>query len=292
MKSVQTVSAIRELLESRGLAPSRALGQNFLIEPAHVARLVDAAALEPGALVLEVGPGTGVLTDVLLERGCRVVACELDRGLAALLRERLGTPIAEGRLTIVEGDCLDSKDTLNPDMLAPLSGRPFKLVANLPYNAASPLMIALATRFHPALAARAGLAPCLGQFVTIQREVGERLRARPGTRDYGEMGVLVQAMADVRRLAVLPPGCFWPPPKVDSEMVAIEPRSAPRTQNVESLARLCRLLFTQRRKQLGTILARVVPDAAAALPPGIERQMRPEQLTVEQLDAVARLLEP
>lgn len=273
---VQTLATIKALLESHGLRPNKALGQNFLIEPAHVKRLVDAASLAPRDLVLEVGPGTGVLTDVLLERGCRVIACELDHGLAALLRERLAAAIADGRFTLIEGDCLASKHELNPAIIAAIAGRPFKLVANLPYGAASPLMITLAVR-------RASEGPCLGQFVTIQREVADRLRAKPGTRDYGEMGVLVQAMDEVRRIAVLPPGCFWPPPKVDSEMVAILPRAAPLTDRPDRLEALCRVLFTQRRKQIGTVLSRSHPRALAALPPGVAPTMRPEQLTIEQL---------
>jgi 16S rRNA (adenine1518-N6/adenine1519-N6)-dimethyltransferase len=146
-------------------------------------------------------------------------------------------------------------------------------------------MIALATTFHPARTP--GTPRCLGQFVTIQREVAERLRAAPGSRDYGEMGVLVQAMAQVRRLAVLPPGCFWPPPKVDSEMVSITPRAEPLTDDPASLAALCRILFTHRRKQLGGVLAKHAPALLDALPPGVTATVRAEHLTVPQLVEMA-----
>ncbi len=278
---MQSLADIKSALEIRGLRPSRALGQNFLIEPAHVTRLVDASGVAAGDLVLEVGPGTGVLTDVLLERGCKVVACELDRGLADLLRERYAAQASRGEFTLVEGDCLQGKHGINTALVEALGTTPFKLVANLPYNAASPLMILLATRAHPALARE--LAPCLGQYVTIQREVAERLRAGVGTRDYGEMGVLVQAMCEVRRIALLAPGCFWPPPKIESEMVAIVPRGVPATSDPERLARLCRTLFTQRRKQIGSILRSADPALLAALPPEILPMARPEALTVDQL---------
>ena len=299
---MQSLADIKGILESQGLRPNKSLGQNFLIEPAHVTRLVDAAALAPGDLVLEVGPGTGVLTDVLLEHGCRVVACELDRGLAAMLRQRYAHHAREQRFTLVEGDCLASKHELNPELLHALDARPFKLVANLPYGAASPLMIALATRFHPFRAPPAPStspptpsdasrpvehAPCLGQFVTIQREVAQRLRAAPNTRDFGEMGVLVQAMCEVQRLALLPPGCFWPAPKIDSEMVSIIPRARPLTNDPAALADLCRLLFTQRRKQLGAILRHDHPHLLTNLPAGVAPSARPESLSVAHLVELA-----
>lgn len=276
---MQSLSDIKELLDSYGLRPSRSLGQNFLIDASHVMRLVEASGVRAGDVVLEVGPGTGVLTDVLLERGCRVVACELDRGLAALLRDRYAAHAERGVFTLIEGDCLSSKHALNPAIIEAIGAREFRLVANLPYGAASPLMILLATEF----------AGCVGQFVTIQREVAERLRAEPGTRDYGEMGVLVQAMCEVKRIASLPPGCFWPSPKVTSEMVAVTPRVKPLTDDAAYLSRLCRMLFTQRRKQVGTILAREAPELLSRLPEGVDRTKRPEELTVTQLVEMSRV---
>jgi 16S rRNA (adenine1518-N6/adenine1519-N6)-dimethyltransferase len=287
-RRVQSASSIKSLLESRGLRPNRSLGQNFLVEPAHIRRLIDASGAGGGDAVLEVGPGTGALTDELLARGCEVVACELDAGLAALLRERFAPASASGAFVLMHGDCLEGKRGLNREVIGALRGRPFRLVANLPYNAASPLMIELATAHHPARAAGRGLPPCLGQFVTIQREVADRLRAAPGTRDYSEMSVMVQAMAQVRRIAVLPPGCFWPPPKVESEMVSILPRAEPASCDPARLSRLCRLLFTQRRKQIGTILSRAGLDDALTLPSGVQPTMRPEALDIGQLVELSR----
>jgi 16S rRNA (adenine1518-N6/adenine1519-N6)-dimethyltransferase len=272
---VQTLSEIRERLALHGLAPSRALGQNFLVDQNLLRRLVDEAERAggplDGAAVLEIGPGTGTLTEELLARGARVVACELDRGLAGLLREVFAEPLASGRLRLVEGDCLAGRAGLNPEIWAALGDEPFRLVANLPYGAGSPVM---------ALLARAS--SCAGQFVTIQREVAERLRAGPGSRAYGELAVVVRARARVERIATLAPECFWPRPKVTSEMVSIVPLARPLTDDVASLTRLCETLFRKRRKQLGSILGRDV-----AWPDGVAPTMRPEALPVESLVALA-----
>lgn len=282
---MQTLTEIRRLLDERGLRPKRSLGQNFLHDQNHIRRLVDASGAADGDLVLEVGPGTGALTECLMERGCPVVACELDDDLADLLRDRFADSIASGRLALVHADCLESKHALNPALVEALGNRPFRLVANLPYGAASPLMVILATAYHPSLRP-AG--PCLGQFVTIQKEVAERVRAGPGSKDYSELSVMVRAMAAVSRIAVLPPGCFWPQPKVTSEMIAIEPRTEPLTRDPSRLERLCRLVFAKRRKQIGPVLAGA--GLQGGLPEDIEPSSRPEQLSVEQLVTLSERL--
>lgn len=274
MTMVQTLTQIKELLASRGLSPRHRLGQNFLCDHNLIRRLVDESGVRSGDLVLEIGPGTGTLTEELLDRGCRVVACELDAGLAALLRDRFAPAIASGALRLVEADCLDGKSSLNPMVVNALGDEQFRLVANLPYGAASAVMANLALSFPR----------CLGQYVTIQREVGERVRAKPGTKDYGELGVVVQSVCMVRRIALLRPECFWPRPEVTSEMCAIEPLPPGRvlTRDPARLAATCRRLFTQRRKQLGTILGR-----GTALPEGIDASWRPERLTIAQIEALA-----
>lgn len=288
---MQTLAEIKALLESRGLSPNKALGQNFLVDHNLIRRLADESGVRAGDLVLEVGPGTGALTDELVARGCEVVACELDRGLAAVIRARFGP-----RMTLVEGDCLGGKGELSPEVVAALGGRAFRLVANLPYGAASPLMIDLAVRFAPGVRRPGGRndtgnAVCLGQFVTIQKEVASRLRAAPETADYGELGVLVQAMCEVRRIAVLPPECFWPRPKVTSEMVAIVPRAVPLTADAARLSRACRVLFGRRRKQIGSILGREALERLGPPPEGIALAARAEALPVEDLERVAAWME-
>jgi 16S rRNA (adenine1518-N6/adenine1519-N6)-dimethyltransferase len=185
---VQTQSEIRAILAAHGISPKHRFGQNFLVDHNLLRRLVDASEIGVGSLVLEIGPGTGTMSEELLARGAELVAVELDRDMAAILRERLS---GDPRFTLFEGDCLDGKRALNADVLTHFAGRPFTLVANLPYQAASPVM-----------AICAGMPQCLGQFVTVQREVGDRLRAAVGTGEYGPLTIIVQAFAEVEQLAI------------------------------------------------------------------------------------------
>lgn len=276
---LQTLSEMKRLLEERGLAPRKSLGQNFLIDQNLVRKLVDASGVGAGDLALEIGPGTGTLTQELLSRGCDVVACELDRGLAALLRETLiavppgGFVPARGRLTLVEGDCLETKRALNPEIITALGGRAFTLVANLPYGTATPLISTLLVN-HP---------ECRSLYVTVQREVADRLGAGPGSKDYGTLSVIAQGAADVRQIAVLPPECFWPRPEVTSAMVELVRRKQAVTEDLEGLAVLCQKVFGQRRKQIGSILGRT-----REYPVGILPTQRAEELTVEQLAELAK----
>jgi 16S rRNA (adenine1518-N6/adenine1519-N6)-dimethyltransferase len=266
---VQSLTQIRELLESRGLAPRKALGQNFLVDHNLIRKLVDASGVQEGDLALEVGPGTGTLTEELLARGCRVIAAELDRGLAALLRERLETNEC---FTLIEGDALAGKRELNPQVVAAVGAGPFRLVANLPYGAATPVMLALLVDFPL----------CLSMHVTIQREVADRLLAHPGTRDYGPITVVAHALATVERIATLPPECFWPRPEVTSAMISIVRRPDPLTRAPRHLAEFAQWLFTKRRKQLGAVLGRGFP-----CPSGITPDQRAESLPVEKFVALA-----
>ncbi len=281
---MQTLADIKLLLESAGLSPRKSLGQNFLIDKNLIGRLLDAAKLAPGELVLEVGPGTGTLTEGLLERGCRVVACELDRGLAEMLRTRVPTlpiPGAATNFTLIEGDCLGKHRSLNADAAAALGAgegtgaAPFKLVANLPYAAATPLMLTLLIN-HP---------QCSLQAVTIQKEVAERMAAKPGTDAYGALSIVAQAMAEIAMVASLPPECFWPRPDVTSAMVLVTTRAVPLTADPAGLLDLCQRMFAQRRKQIGTTLGR-----ATVLPAGITLDQRPEALSVQQFVQLQEML--
>lgn len=272
---MQTVSQIRAMLDERGLRPKRSLGQNFLIDQNLIRKLVDAAGVGVGDTVLEVGPGTGTLTEELLARGCRVIASELDDALADLLQERAERMVATSgaagaSLSVVRGDCLKSKREINPAVQEALGDGPFSLVANLPYGAATPLLLTLLTEHS-----RCGV-----MAVTIQREVADRLLASPGTKEYGLLTVLAQAMAHVERLATLPPSCFWPAPEVSSAMVVLRRRAAGEalTDDPASLRETCERLFASRRKQIGGVLGR-----EAVLPDGVTPSMRAEELTPEQL---------
>lgn len=266
---MQTIADIRRLLEERGLRPKHRLGQNFLHDQNQLRKLLDAADVSPDDLILEVGPGTGTLTEALVERGAEVIACEIDPDMASIVESRLG-----GRITLIRADVLAGKHELNTDVLDAVADRRFKLVANLPYGVASPLMINLLV----------AVPHCTGQFVTIQKEVAERITADPGTKAYGPLTVVIRALADVEHIATLSPRCFWPPPQVTSAMIAIRPRPGHGIDDPRGFARFVSGLFSRRRKQLGSVLGRDAP-----LPEGVSHDQRPESLTASQFREFWRL---
>ena len=260
---MQTLSEIRELLDERGLKPLRRFGQNFLHDQNQLRKLVDAASISPGDLVVEVGPGTGTLTEALLEREARVIAAEIDEGLGDLLRDRFGD-----RIQLIRGDCLASGRKLSIPIKEAIADSQWTLVANLPYQAASPLMIELLMN-HP---------QCKGEYVTIQREVADRLVASPGNRQRGPLGILASTFGEVNRIGDIPASCFWPAPKITSSMVSIRPKSPRPDLDGNAFARFISRLFAQRRKQLGRIFGR-----DTQLPEGIDPIWRSEVLSDQQL---------
>lgn len=265
---VQTLSQIKALLAERGLRPRHRLGQNFLADPNKLKLILDAASVGPGQTVLEVGPGTGVLTEALIESGGRVIAVELDDQLADLLRDRLGDD--HEKWTLIHGDILAGKHALNPDVDAALGGRdtPFTLIANLPYNIASPLLAILAADY-----------PRMDRaIVMVQREVADRILAAPGGKQFGPLTVMIQNAMTGRLITTLSPGCFWPPPKISSAVIELTRREQPLTDDTARLATFVQTLFQKRRKQLGAILGRDFP-----FPDDVDPNARPEQLTVEQI---------
>lgn len=278
---MQTLTEIRELLDRAGHGPKKSLGQNFLIDRNLVAKLIDAADCKPGELVLEIGPGTGTLTQGLLDRGVRVLACELDTDLSRVLRETLGQRFPDS-FTLIEGDCLESKRAMHPAVVAALGDEPFKLVANLPYHAATPLMLTLMTR-HPR---------CVGQFTTIQTEVVDRLNGKPGTKEFGSISVVAQHLGKVERIAKLPPECFWPRPDVTSAMMAWR-----RDPNIPvdpawwvRLADITQTLFQSRRKQLGKPVKQLA-GADIEWPQGAQPSHRIEDLSVNAMVALVRAID-
>ena len=288
MRMQQTLSDITGLLKAFGLRPKHRLGQNFLHDGNQMARVVEAAQLKQDDLVLEIGAGTGALTQRLLEAETRVVAVEVDRELEPILAQQLA---AYGdQVTVVICDALAGKHAIHSDVIAALqaAGRgvrsgvdqagakgQFKLVANLPYNIASPLLVNLVSQ-------EVGGLILSGAVVMVQREVADRLCALPGGKEYGPLGVMVAAMCRVEQVAVVGPGCFWPRPKVESAVVRLTRRDRPLTDDPEALSRTLHLLFSRRRKQIGGILGN-----RQGLPSGVDPHARPEQLSVEQLVAVS-----
>jgi 16S rRNA (adenine1518-N6/adenine1519-N6)-dimethyltransferase len=260
--------AIRDLLAERGLAPRRDLGQNFVVDPNTVRRIARAARVGPGDRVVEIGAGLGSLTLALAETGASVTAVEVDRGLAAVLREMVA---GRDMVTVVEADAMDL------DWGALLAGHDgWVLVANLPYNVATPLVADLLDTV-PAI---------VRMLVMVQKEVAERLAARAGTPAYGAVSVKVAYWAAARLVGDVPASVFLPRPNVESALVEIIRRPPPAVEP-DRLFALVRTAFGQRRKMLRRSLTEVVTAAQFAAA-GVEPTARPEEL---DLDAWVRLTE-
>ncbi len=258
---------IAELLGRHGLTPSRALGQNFVADPNTVRRIVRLAEVGPGDAVVEIGPGVGSLTTALAEAGAEVTAVELDRHLVAVLQEVV-VPLG---VRVVHGDALEV------DWAELLAGHDrWALVANLPYNVATTIVLDLLDHV-PAID------PML---VMVQREVGERLAAAPGTPAYGIPSVKVALWATAQVVARVPPTVFVPQPRVESVLVRLRRRPSPAVDvDHGALMALVRQAFGQRRKMLRRSLAgRVSPEAFLAA--GIAPEARPEQLGIAEWGAL------
>lgn len=269
----QSKHQIESLLAEAGSRPRHRFGQNFMIDQNLVRVVADAGMLSPADLVIEVGPGTGTLSEELLDRAGQVVAVEIDRDLAAMLRGKFAD---RSHFQLIEGDALSGKHELNTDLLDVIRqnvalARPMKLVANLPYNIASPLVIDL-------LIGGVGLAA-----FTVQKEVALRLRASAGTDDYGPLSVMAQMLASVEILRTLPPQAFWPAPKIDSALVRLI-RNDRLGGQAREFSGFVHSLFSFRRKMLRKALAQAGYDAEALLSPGgLDGTMRPEEFSPQQL---------
>ena len=234
---------IRERLEAHGIRPLRNLGQNFLGDPNLVDRIVRTAAIGAGDRVLEIGAGTGTLTRALAETGATVVAYEVDRRLEPVLREALAGTDVDLRIA----------DITRVDLVAELGMEPWVMVANLPYNVGTPVLLD-ALRFVPAIE----------RFVVmVQREVADRLTANPGSRSYGLPSIVVALNAEARLLFTVPPEVFIPVPDVESAVVELVRKPSPATS--ERAIELATVAFQQRRKMLRRSLAAVLTDPEAAL---------------------------
>jgi 16S rRNA (adenine1518-N6/adenine1519-N6)-dimethyltransferase len=254
---------ITELLDRHGLRPSRALGQNFVVDPNTVRRIARLAGVGQGDRVVEVGPGLGSLTLALLETGAEVTAVELDRHLLPALRE-----VVEPRgAVVVHGDAMAL------DWGALLGGHRWSLVANLPYNVAAPLVADLLD----------GVPAIRHMLVMVQREVGERLAARPGDEAYGALSVKVSYWAEATVVGRVPPTVFVPQPRVESALVALHRRTTPAVDPAEvdpaALFELVRAGFGQRRKMLRRSLVGMV-DADTFACAGVRPEARAEELDV------------
>ncbi len=267
---------LRDVIARHGIAARKALGQNFLLDLNLTARIARAAGDLSGSDVLEVGPGPGGLTRALLAQGARrVVAVERDPRCRAALAEIAAC--WPGRLEAVEGDALEVD-------AAALLGRPAAVVANLPYNVGTPLLLNwLRAPFPPWWASLT---------LMFQREVAERIVAAPGSGAYGRLSVLAQWRAEAHVLFDVPASAFTPPPKVTSSVVRLTPLARPRAQaELALLEQVTAAAFGQRRKMLRQALKRLGPAPLSLLQAaGIDPTVRAETLPVEAFCALARAL--
>jgi 16S rRNA (adenine1518-N6/adenine1519-N6)-dimethyltransferase len=290
----QTQSYLRSLFAQRGVAPQHRYGQNFLVDLNVHDLIVRAAGVGPDDVVLEVGPGAGAMTARMAATGAAVVAVDIDPAMADLTREATaGLP----NVRVLHADALLTKNAMNPEVLdharAGLAVSPskrFKLVANLPYNVATPVVTNLLV--HP------DLCP-VKMVVTVQLELAERMRAAPATPAYGALSVVVQALADFELVRVLPPTVFWPRPKVESAVVAVTPDPAKRAAvgDLPWFHSVVRRVFLHRRKNLRGVLhtlwrdAWTKPEVDALLASiGLTGTVRAEALNVEEFLALSSRL--
>ncbi len=273
-------SVVAEILQRHGLRLTRALGQHFLIDGNVLGRLLEAADLTSGDTALEIGPGIGTLTEELCGRARRVVAVEMDRRLFAILDETLGS---WPNLELVEGDAMrvDLAGLFSP-------GERVKVISNLPYNVATPLILRLLREIP-----QAG-----SMVVTVQRELADRYLAEPGSPAYGGVSVKMRLLADVERLARVPPTVFLPPPQVDSSMVIVRKKGVSLSEpEIGAFFRFLDAGFAKRRKMLVNSLGggrapycpRPLAEEALRLC-GLSLAARAEELSCADLLAVFRNL--
>lgn len=260
---MHSLREIHQLLKRYGLHPNRRLGQNFLIDLNLMGKLLELAELSGDETVLEVGAGTGSLTDELCRRAGKVIAVEIDRGLIRLLRDTLGE---KDNLTLIAGDVLASKHALADNVLQAVGPRAV-LVANLPYGAATPLVAqCLISSWRSACHDNpAGTCQFDRLTFTVQREVAERFSASAGDKPYSQVSVLVSLLGRVRTGTVIPPSAFWPRPKVTSRIMRIDfdPLVARQVKCIGALREVLQLAFGHRRKQIGSIIRRKEPSIEA-----------------------------
>ena len=285
---MQTKRQIRQFLSLAGVRPNRHLGQHFLVDLNLMRLLVDSANIQKDDIVLEIGCGTGSLTEALAEKAGRTIAVELDRNLYEIAEKRLAKI---ENIELIRSDILESKHTISravTDALASarqqLSGR-ILLVANLPYNVASPVMINFL------------MGPTIvdGMVVTVQKEVAERMTAKPASDHYGTLSIFLGATGDVETIRTLKPAVFWPQPQVDSAMVRFVRRreKAEQVKNMELFSQIVHLFMGHRRKTLlaSSKLAREKLGQIVNWPQifaqcRIEPQKRPEELSADDYIAI------
>jgi 16S rRNA (adenine1518-N6/adenine1519-N6)-dimethyltransferase len=285
----QTLSFLLRRFHEAGIRPHKKLGQNFLIDLNLHRLLLSSAMLGPDDVVLEVGTGTGSLTVLMAKQAAHVVTVELDSQLFQLAGEELfGTE----NVTMLRADVLKTKSRLNPDVveeytkqLAAVPNGQFKLVANLPYNIATPLLSNLLATDTPPRS----------MTVTIQKELADRITAKPGTKDYGAMSIWLQSQCLTELIRVMPPSAFWPQPKVFSAIIRItlDDELRGRIPDRAFFHSFVRAMFFHRRKVLRSVVLSAFkrrldkPQVDQILSQlGIDGTIRAETLDVETMLAL------
>ncbi len=259
-------SQLHAYLQSLGIKPKKSLSQNFLIDGNVVRKLVATSEVDETATALEIGPGPGALTEALLDTGARVVAVEKDRVLAQALAERLSS---HKLLKVICDDIMDVD--LDSELKA---YAPIDVVANLPYQLTTPILNHVIKKQH------------LFKSVTVmvQKEVAERMTAKPGTPEYGSLTVFLAFYCDVNYAFTVKPGCFLPPPKIDSAVVHMKLRPTPAVEDHDAFFTFMRAAFSQRRKMLrGSLRKHYAADVLqeAAEKAGIDLTARAGALSLD-----------
>ncbi len=250
--------------------PKKRFGQNFLTDDNVLYEIIRAIAPEPDDLMVEIGPGQGAMTKLLVESLKQLQVVELDRDLVAMLQKKF----SGDQLVIHSGDALQF------DFAQLSTGeRKLRIVGNLPYNISSPLLFHLA-KYAPQV---------IDQHFMLQKEVVERMVAGPGSRDYGRLSVMLQWRYRMELLFIVPPEAFDPPPKVDSAIVRMVPIASPLECEQRKLEQVVTKAFSQRRKVIRNCVAGMFTEAQLA-EAGIDPQSRPETVPLEQFVNLARML--
>ena len=295
MTERQTLSYLQSRFESVGIQPQTKFGQNFLVDLNLVELIAKTADLGPRDVVLEVGTGLGSLTNLLAASAGHVITVEIDQHLIPLAKSEFAD---HENVTLLEQDALKSKNQLHPDVIstiqekvAGISGGRLKLVANLPYNVATPIISNLLD-----------LDPWPVRMVTtIQKELALRITAEPKTKDYSALSIWIQSQCKCELVRVMPPGVFWPRPKVESAILDIQPQKLmrKRLKSPEQFHQLVRNIFTHRRKFLrSALLSAIAPKQEKQVIDeileefGADGQVRAETLSpsrfIELADIVAK----
>lgn len=289
----QTLSYLQDKFRRAGVLPQIRFGQNFLIDLNLIDLIMRSADLSTKDVVLEIGTGMGSLTTKMALYAGSVVTVEIDPMMAQLAKEELAP---YGNVTILQRDALRNKNNLHDEVLETvrqkmnaIPGSRFKLVANLPYNVATPIISNLLQ-----------VEPLVDKMVvTIQKELAERIAAKPKTKDYSALSIWIQSQCDVEIVRVMPPSVFWPRPKVDSAILSVTPNAALRARivDLEYFHQTVRALFFHRRKFLRGVVVSAMKDKLSKervdqllLEANLDANSRAEELPVEQIiDLVDRL---